>query len=228
MAGDKPEMDTLISSEDSNEYVNAISHFIGALLSLAGLIGLIAFSATKLHLFSFTVYGITLVLSFTASAILHFFLLLKKYRRILGIIDHNAIYLLIAGTYTPFCVVVLKGTFGWIVFGVVWGLALVNIVLKSLFFARMSKRLSMSGYLIMGWLAVFVIYHVYLNLGLFALILIAAGGLLYTVGSLIFFHEKPNPFPPHFGNHEIWHVSVFAANSIFFCVMLFFVAPCPI
>ena len=124
-----------------------------------------------------------------------------------------------------FCLILLGGTTGWVVLGVVWGLAVINVVLKAAFFARTPKSLSMLGYLVMGWLAMFLIYDIYKTIGIIPVIMIAGGGLLYTIGAIIFFMEKPNPFPSYFGNHEIWHTSVLIANSIFYCLMLCFIAP---
>lgn len=221
-------MDAMISSKDSNEYFNAISHLIGAILSISGSAVLISFSALEhkwIHLISFSIYGTTLFLSFLFSALLHFNLLRNKYRRILGILDHNAIYLLIAGTYTPFCLVVIKGALGWSVFAAIWSFAIFCIVIKSIFFKTLPKALSMASYTFMGWVIVLFIYYVYKTLGLLPLGLIAISGLFYTVGALFFYFEKPNPHPVCFGNHEIWHLAVLLGGAGFYFVMLFFVLP---
>jgi hemolysin III len=225
---DKTKMDCLISSLDSNEYFNSISHLLGAILTLAAVIILIVFSVRDhkwLHLISFAIYGATLLLSMIASCLLHFFLLFNRYKRRLAIFDHCAIYAFIAGTYTPFCVVVLHNTLGWVILGAIWGLAILNITLKIIFFLQFSKSLSQISYMAMGWLGVVPIYCMYLRLNIWAPLLIMAAGVIYTLGAAVFFHGKPNPFPPHFGNHEIWHVSVLLGNATLFCVMLFFVLP---
>jgi len=164
MVFDKKQMDPMISSPDSNEYFNSISHLIGAILSLAGLIVLVVFSARDdkwIHLISFSIYGTTLFLSFLASCLLHFNLLFNKYSRVLGILDHNAIYLLIAGTYTPLCLVVLKGTIGWTLFGIIWSFAAFCITIKSIFFKTLPKSLSMASYKMMGWVLIIFIYFVF-------------------------------------------------------------------
>lgn len=228
MSVPKSKMDPMISSLNSNEYFNSICHLIGAILSLAGMTILIVYSALEsktVHLISFSIYGTTLLLSFISSCIMHFFLLFNKYKRVLGILDHNAIYLLIAGHYTPFALVVLQGALGWTIFGIIWGLAIFNITLKSIFFSRMSTYFSLATYLSMGWLMVFFIYPVYLKLSFWGLILIFIAGLFYTIGSIIFLKQKPDFFPPWFGNHEIWHLSVFLGNLTLYFVMLFFVLP---
>lgn len=227
---DKSKMDKMISSEESNEYVNSITHLVGAVLSIAGLVVLIVFSALQhkwVHLISFSIYGFTVFLSMLASSLLHFFLLFNKYHRVFGILDHSAIYLLIAGTYTPFCLAVVGGVLGWTVFGIIWGLAILNIVIKSVFFNKIPKSISTVGYIAMGWLSIVLVYSVYVRLGLLSIILMILGGLFYTIGAGIFFAGKPNPKPPYFGNHEIWHIMVLLGNITFFAVMVFFVLPYP-
>lgn len=226
----KPPLDPLISSPDSNEYFNAISHLIGAILSisaLAVLVSLAAIAGKPVHVVGFTIYGVSLFLSFLFSCLLHFFLVFNKYLRVFGILDHNAIYILIAGTYTPFCLTIFNGATGWILFGVIWSLAVFFITLKSIFFTKINVLMSNISFLLMGWIIIFLIGPVYNRLGLDAILLLVAGGLFYTVGALIFAFGKPNPFPPYFGNHEIWHLCVLAGNTIFFLVMLFHVLPYP-
>ena len=220
----------MISSPDSNEYFNSISHLVGAILSisaLAVLVSLAAVAGKPAHVVGFAIYGVSLFLSFLFSVLLHFFLLFNKYLRVFGILDHNAIYILIAGTYTPFCLAVLSGATGWVLFGIIWSLAVFFITLKSVFFAKIPIWMSNASFLLMGWIIVFLIGPIYRELGTGALSLLVAGGLCYTVGALIFARGKPNPFPPYFGNHEIWHVCVLAGNTFMFLVMLWYVLPYP-
>jgi hemolysin III len=205
----KPSLDPHISSPDSNEYFNAISHLIGAILSVSALAVLVTLAAIHhkpAHVIGFSIYGISLFLSLLFSCLLHFFLLFGKYLRVFGILDHNAIYLLIAGTYTPFCFF---------------------ITLKSIFFARISVLMSNISFLLMGWIIIFLIGPIYTQLGMGAISLLVAGGLFYTIGALIFANGRPNPFPPYFGNHEIWHLCVLGGNAIMFLVMLIYVLPYP-
>jgi hemolysin III len=226
----KPLLDPHISSTDSNEYFNAISHLVGAILSISALVVLVTLAAVNnkpAHVIGFAIYGASLFLSLLFSCLLHFFLLFGKYMRVFGILDHNAIYLLIAGTYTPFCLTILSGATGWVLFGGIWSLAVLFITLKSVFFARISILMSNISFLFMGWIIVFLIGPIYTQLGIKAVSLLVAGGLFYTIGALIFAKGKPNPFPPYFGNHEIWHGCVLAGNSIMFLVMLFYVLPYP-
>jgi hypothetical protein len=117
----KPFLDPLISASDSNEYFNAISHLIGTILSISALAVLVTLAAIDhkpAQVIGFAIYGTSLFLSFFFSCLLHFFLLFGKYLRVFGILDHNAIYILIAGTYTPFCLTIFSGATGWILFGV--------------------------------------------------------------------------------------------------------------
>jgi hemolysin III len=226
----KPALDPLISSPDSNEYFNAISHLIGAILSisaLAVLVSLAAMAGKPAHVVGFAIYGVSLFLSFLFSTLLHFFLLFRKYLRVFGVLDHNAIYILIAGTYTPFCLTILSGATGWTLFAIIWSLAVFFITLKSIFFTKIPVWMSNASFLLMGWIILFLIGPIYNRLGLDAIWLLVAGGLFYTVGALIFAFGKPNPFPPYFGNHEIWHVCVLAGNAIFFLVMFWHVLPYP-
>ena len=226
----KPPLDPSISSPDSNEYFNSISHLIGAILSISALAVLVTLAAMDhkpAHVIGFAIYGTSLFLSFLFSCLLHFFLLFGKYLRVFGILDHNAIYILIAGTYTPFCLTIFSGATGWVLFGVIWSLAVFFITLKSIFFTKIPVWLSNVSFLLMGWIVVFLIGPASRELGAGAMSLLLAGGLCYTVGALIFGSGRPNPFPPHFGNHEIWHACVLAGNTFMFLAMLFYVLPYP-
>jgi len=228
MAVVKTQMDPMISSLKSNEYFNSISHLIGAILAIIGTTVLIVFSAHDekwLHLTTFAVYGTTLFLSLLASSLLHFFLLHDKYIRTLGILDHNAIYLLIAGTYTPIALVVLDGTLGWSLFALIWGLAVFNITIKSIFFDKMGKKFSTVGFILMGWPAIFFAFPLYRALGGVALGVMVVAGLVYTLGARVFMTGRPDPLPPFFGSHEIWHVAVLIGHGMLFAYMFLFVLP---
>jgi hemolysin III len=224
----KSEMDSMISSHDSNEHFNTLSHLFGAVLALVGLALLVALSAQQdkwAHLVCFSIYGTTLFLSLFSSYLLHSDLRNDHYSRALGIFDHTAIYLLIAGSYTPLCVLVLGGVLGWSLLGLVWGMAIVFIVLKILYFTRISDTQSLVSYLVIGWPAIFFAYSIYKNLSLGGVVMLIVSGLFYTVGSFIFNSGKPNPWPPYFGNHEIWHVMVLLGNATMYAIMYFYVLP---
>jgi hemolysin III len=218
----------LISSKDTNEYFNAISHIFGAIITIPAIILLIVLSVMQqkwLHVTTFSIYGISLFLSFLFSSLLHSFLIFGKYKKVLGIFDHNAIYLLIAGSYTPIAIHLVDGWFRWLIVSIIWCLAIFLVILKSVFFDKINKYLSMGGYLLMGWFSLVIVKSIYLKAGIYAVILCFLGGLSYTIGGIIFLKEKPNPYLPYFGYHEIWHILVFLGNILFYFFMLFFVLP---
>ena len=201
----------------SEEIASSVTHGIGVLLALAALSVLVVYAVlrgTAWHVVSCAVYGTTLVLMFAASTLYHS-LPWPRSKAILKIIDHSAIYLLIAGTYTPFLLVSLRGPWGWSLFGVVWGLALVGVGFK-VFFAGRFKLISTLVYVGMGWMVVVAIKPLYQSLPLGGLLWLVAGGLFYTFGT-IFYLWRRLPY-----NHAIWHAFVFAGSLChFFSVMLY-------
>lgn len=202
------------------ELANSITHGIGALLSIAGLAVLSAFSSlfgNVWHIVSCSIYGATLILLYTASTLYHS-ITHQKVKQIFRIIDHSAIFLLIAGTYTPFTLVTLNGTWGWSLFGTVWGIALIGIVMQCTRL-RKYRLLSLSLYLLMGWTIVVALKPLYLSLPLGGLILVIAGGLAYTVG-VLFYLWKSMPY-----SHAIWHLFVLAGSILHFFSVLLYVIP---
>ena len=198
----------------SEELLNIITHAIGILLSVAAL-PLLIVRATYLKapyaLFSFIVFGISMVVLYTASTLYH---ASKKptIRRRLNIFDHAAIYVLIAGTYTPFTLVTLKGVSGWVVFGLTWGFALVGIILK-FFYTGKYDKLSTIMYVLMGWQIVFVIKPLIKNLASEGVYLLVFGGIFYTIGAVLY-SIKRLPY-----NHAIFHVFVLLGTLFhFLCV----------
>lgn len=196
------------------EIFNVISHFLGLILSIAGLSLLVTFASiygSVWHIVSFSIFGSSMVTLYLASTLYHS-ARKKTLRKKLNVFDHSAIYVLIAGTYTPYCLVALNGVTGWILFGVVWGLALAGITLK-LFFTGKYDLLSTLAYVGMGWVAVFAVGPLMENLGSFSLIFLLAGGICYTIGAL-FYLLKKLPF-----NHAIFHVWVLLGTiSHFFSI----------
>lgn len=199
----------------SEEIANAITHGIGVLLAIAALTILTVFAAldgTVWHVVSFTIFGATLVLLYLASTLYHSFSN-QKVKFFFRKLDHMSIYLLIAGTYTPFCLTVLNNTLGWILFGVVWTCALAGVVLKA-FFTGKKELLSTLLYVAMGWVAILVIKPLYNSVSLPTFILLMTGGLFYTAGTFFFVKDKIRYF------HSIWHVFVLAGSaSHFFAVI---------
>ena len=200
------------------EAANSLTHGLVIPLAVAGLVVLIVFAAMQgnpWRTVTVTIYGITLVLMYLASTVYHSFRG-TRVRPVVEFFDHAAIYLLIAGTYTPFTLVVLGGGLGWTLFGIVWGLALMGILLR--LFVRMgSGILSTSIYIAMGWLAMFAIGPLLevLPPGGFAWIL--AGGLAYT-GGIIFYAWDRLPY-----NHALWHLAVIAGTAFHFVAVLRYV-----
>nr|WP_240739574.1 hemolysin III family protein [Marinitoga lauensis] len=200
------------------EIANSITHGVGALLSLIGLIVLIVFSALKgnsLQTLSVTIYGISLFLLYLASTLYHS-IQNKKAKQILEIIDHSSIYLLIAGTYTPFTLVTLNGKTGWTIFITVWILAFIGIALKP-FFVKKFMILSTLLYIAMGWMIIFAIKPLIASLPLGGIIWLVTGGLLYTIGAVFYIWRKL-PY-----GHMIWHLFVLGGSVSHFIAVFFYV-----
>jgi hemolysin III len=197
------------------EIANSITHAIAAGMSIAALVVLIARAVSQgdaWHIVSFSIFGSTLILLYLASTLYHA-IPLPKAKRILKTLDHSAIFLLIAGTYTPFMLVNLRETVGWAVFGVVWLLAVAGVVLKCCFVYRF-KRLSLTIYLGMGWLCVLIGRDMYASLSGTSLLFLALGGLAYTLG-VVFYVWDRLPY-----NHAIWHLFVIAGSTLHFFSVL--------
>lgn len=200
------------------ESLNVITHFIGFLLSIAALVLLVAFAGmygSPRHIVSFSIYGGSLVTLYLASTLYHS-ARRKKLRRKLNILDHAAIYLLIAGTYTPFTLITLSGSLGWTLFGVVWGLALAGIGLK-LFFTGRYDRISTVGYVLLGWVAVVALKPLIAALSPEGSLYLLAGGISYTIGA-VFYSLRKVPY-----NHSIFHVWVLLGSVFHFISIFFFV-----
>ncbi|MFJ8065022.1 hemolysin III family protein [Psychrobacillus sp. NPDC096426] len=197
------------------EIANAIIHGIGALLSIAALVILIVSSVTRgtaWHVVSFTLFGVTMVLLYASSTLVHGFPA-GRAKDVFEIMDHSAIYFFIAGTYTPFLFLAVKGTLGWTLFGIVWGLAIAGTVFKAYFVKRFLHTLTLL-YVVMGWLMVFAWKPLVANVSTQGLIYLAVGGVLYTVGAVFYVWRG---FTYH---HAVWHIFVLAASILhFFAVM---------
>lgn len=197
------------------EIANAIIHGIGALLSVAALVILIVSSVmhgTVWHVVSFTLFGATMVLLYVSSTLVHGFPA-GRAKDVFEILDHSSIYFFIAGTYTPLLFLAVKGTLGWTLFGIVWGLAIAGTVFKA-YFVKRFLHMSTLMYILMGWLIVFAWNPLVTNMPSKGLILLAIGGLLYTVGAVFYVWRG---FTYH---HAVWHIFVLAASVLhFFAVM---------
>lgn len=200
---------------------SGFSHLLGALFSIAGLVVLVtmaSYKATPWHIVSFSIYGSSMVLLYFSSAFYHLLHLSEKNERVLKTIDHIMIYMLIAGTYTPFCLVPLRGGWGWSIFGIVWGLAFMGIFFK-LFFIHAPRWISTAIYLFMGWICIIAIYPMINTIPAGGMIWLATGGIMYSVGAVIYALKKPDPWPDVFGFHDIWHLFVMAGSFSHFITM---------
>ena len=210
------------------EPVNSLTHFIGILLSIAGLIVLVTLSAGEpFRTVSFAVYGASLVILYTASTLLHGLKVSARAERGLRIFDHAAIFLLIAGTYTPVALVTLQpdhAVWGWTLLSVAWGFALLGVVFK-LFWLDAPRLLSTGLYLLMGWLAAVAIVPIVQAMPFGGIVWLALGGLFYSVGAVIYGLKKPDFFSKVFGYHELWHLFVLAGSICHFVMMLKYVLP---
>ncbi|NOR86219.1 MAG: hemolysin III family protein [Bacteroidales bacterium] len=198
------------------EFWNVLTHGLGLALSIPALVLLVVFSSiyeSAWHIVSFSIYGTTLVILYLASTLFHSSRT-KKIRLRLNVFDHASIYFLIAGTYTPFLLITIRGPWGWSLFGVVWGLAIVGAIVK-LFFTGRYDKISTAVYILMGWLIIIAIKPLIANLSPEGLFWLSAGGISYSIGAALYLIKKI-PY-----NHAIFHVFVLL-GSIFHFISVFF------
>lgn len=202
------------------EPVNSLTHWVGAILAVIGLIALLVVGwSTPAKLISLVVYGVSLVFLFSASATYHMVQVKDKALEIFRKIDHSAIYVLIAGTYTPFCVNALTGFWKWGMLTVIWSLAVIGIVVK-IFYIRAPRWLNAGIYIVMGWLVLAVIGQIVANLSPWVLTWLIVGGVTYTLGAVVYMAKLFNFKPGVFGFHEVWHIFVLLAALFHFIAVL--------
>ncbi|WP_017726929.1 PAQR family membrane homeostasis protein TrhA [Halalkalibacterium ligniniphilum] len=202
------------------EIANAITHGIGVLLSIAALALLVVYASLYgdvWHIVSFSIYGATMLILYFSSTMLHS-LPKGKVKDLFEIFDHAAIYLFIAGSYTPVLFIVVQGTLGWTLFGIVWGLATIGIIFK-VFFVKRFLFMSTLFYILMGWLAIFAIRPIIEVLPPAGIAFLIAGGICYTVGT-IFYVWRGFPF-----HHAVWHLFVLAGSVLHFFLVFFYILP---
>ncbi|MBU5363294.1 hemolysin III family protein [Enterococcus raffinosus] len=200
----------------TNEVLNAVTHGIGVVLSIIGFVFLLRKADSGLHYVSFIIYGVSLLLLFLASTLYHS-LIFTKAKKVFQVFDHCSIYLLIAGTYTPYCLLYIKGTIGIVLLSVIWLAAIVGIVYKSLTLSKVKSvsKLSTIIYNVMGWAVVIALPSLYHSVGLKGLLLLVGGGVAYTVGS-VFYSMKNRRYM-----HVVWHLFVMlGAMLMFFSIYL--------
>lgn len=200
------------------ERLNGISHLIGAAGALAGLVVLVVLAARQgdpWKIVSFSIYGVTLLMLYVFSTLYHS--LRGRPKTIFRMLDHFAIYLLIAGTYTPFTLVTLRGVWGWWLFGIIWGLAIIGIVIDALP-SKGHRILPVMIYLLMGWSCLAAIRPLLRSLPFAGFMWLLAGGLFYTVGVIFFALDTR---VRHF--HGVWHLFVLAGSISHYCAVFFYV-----
>jgi len=200
------------------ERLNSITHMIGAAAALAGMVVLVVFASLKgdpWKIVSFSVYGLSLLLVYLSSTFYHS--LSGRAKAIFRTLDHAAIYLLIAGTYTPFALVTLQGPWGWSVFGVVWGLAIVGIFLETLS-NKGHRIIPIVIYIVMGWIGLVAFKPLLASLSFNGLMWLLAGGCFYTIGIIFYVLDHK---VRHF--HAIWHLFVLAGSASHYIAILVYV-----
>lgn len=203
------------------EVANAITHGVAALFSIAGLAVLVGFavgfSGSARVITGVSIFGASMIFLYTASTLYHA-VSHQRAKKVLQVLDHSMIYILIAGSYTPFCLITLQGVTGWILLAAVWSIAIAGVSLQHILM-RSSNWINCLLYLAMGWLALFVIEPLTTQLGTGGLALLVGGGAAYSLGVIFYVWEKL-PY-----SHAIWHVFVFAGTLLQFFSILLYVIP---
>lgn len=201
----------------TNEVLNAVTHGVGAILSIIGMVLLImkaANTGTTLELVSYCIYGFSQFLLYLCSTLYHSFIFTRA-RKVFKILDHCSIFLLIAGSYTPIALITIGGTAGWTLFGVVWAIAIFGIIYKCLWIEKF-KTMSTLLYIGMGWISMFAIKPMYIGLGFEGFALLLAGGLSFTIGT-IFYSLRNVKYM-----HVLWHLFVLTGTGfIYFSILLY-------
>ena len=203
------------------EPVNGLTHLGGAVAALVGEIVLLIIAwPDELKVVSILVYGLSLIALFSASSAYHLIQANTKIIQVLRKLDHSAIYILIAGTYTPFCVLAFSGFFHWDMLAIVWSFALVGIIVK-IFYIKAPRWLNAAIYVLMGWLGISAVGQVSAALPVGAIVWLIVGGIIYTLGAVVYATRIFNFIPGKFGFHETWHIFVLlAAMAHFISVVL--------
>ena len=204
-----------------HEILNSITHGIGVLLSIAALVLMIVFAAINegdaWQFVSFSIYGASLITLYMASTLYHA-IQRKKTKRFFNVFDHASIFILIAGTYTPFCLVPLRGPWGWTLFGIIWGLAIAGVIFKLFFYTDKLRVISAILYIGMGWIIIIALKPLIQNVPAGSLYWLLAGALSYCIG-VLFYLRRQNRF-----NHVIWHLFVLGGSiSHFFAIFSFLI-----
>lgn len=207
------------------EPVSCLTHFIGFLMGIPILIMLVLKAqaqGTPWHVASLCIFGISLLLLYGASSLYHAVTLPDQTIKVFRRIDHMMIFILIAGTYTPICLVPLRGVWGWTLFGLVWGFAVAGIILKAVWI-QAPRWLSTAIYVIMGWLVLIAFFPLERAVPLGGIVLLIAGGVTYTIGALIYALKWPKFHFKFFGFHEIFHLFVLGGSCFHILFMFLYI-----
>lgn len=206
------------------EIANAVSHGLGVLLAIAGLVVLVVVAAVRgegaWQVAPCAIYGAAMVLMFTTSTLYHSFPW-PRVKRVFRVLDHEMIFLMIAGTYTPFVLITLRGALGWTLFGIVWGLAAIGMVFQGFFTGRF-KAASTALYVLMGWVIVFAMKPLVENMTPGGIHWLWAGGLCYTGGAVVYLFKRVKY------HHALWHLLVLAGAACHYFAILWHVLPPPV
>lgn len=207
--------------------VSGLMHLVAAVVAGAGMIGLVYLARESIaRQAALLVYGLSLVGMFSASATYHLVNAKPAAMKFLRKMDHAAIYLIIAGTYTPICLYFFTGFWQWGMLAIIWTMAVVGIIVK-LFVLNAPRWLTAAIYLVMGWLALVALPEMFAVMPSGAILWLFAGGVFFTVGALVYIFKKPDWYPNVFGFHEVWHVFVILGCLCHFIVIAAYVAPAP-
>lgn len=207
------------------EPINGLTHFFATIVAAIGLIALLIIgwnSAVKE--ISLSIYGISLILLFAASATYHMVKAKPRVIERLRKIDHSAIYILIAGTYTPFCILMFQGFWKWGLLSLIWSLAVIGAAAEVILI-KAPRWLRVSVYVMMGWIVIAAIGEMLKVMPIGALVWLLAGGVIYTLGAILYATKKLDLFPGKFGFHELWHIFVILAALTHFIAIAVYVAP---
>jgi len=207
------------------EPFSGLSHLLGALLAIPALIFMLINlpdQKTDTYLISYLIFSISMFLMFGSSAVYHLMetseLSLRKLKRI----DHIAIFIMIAGTYTPYCLLGLKGSLSWMMFALIWSIAIFGVLVK-IFCLHAPRWLSTLLYVGMGWVAIFIYEPLSANLPSEAIDWLFAGGIIYTLGAIVYATKWPNIHPQHFDFHDLWHIFVLGGATCHFVSIAFYI-----
>lgn len=207
----------------TDEFYNTWIAIIGFTAATLGCIYLLSTAASEhkfWHVVGFGFYSFGIITLMLMSALHHGIDGNAREEEFFRQLDYCAIFVMIAGAQSAFCLILMRNALGWSIFGLEWALAILGIFLKTAC-PRVPKKVTTGIYLLMGWMGIFLVPTLYDALGIPALSLLVAGGVIYTIGSAIFMWERPNPLPGVFGFHEIWHVMVVIASACHFLVMIY-------